>query len=107
MEEPQPAAAPTYQDEDLVYVDPDARAVVGRVEFQANGRPKALQIPNAPITQEEDAKGRRKPRIRYYPWGTYRSMKRLYKIEGKQHDERPMLELDEAIAKAMAEPFWD
>ncbi len=108
MDEQTPAqAAPTYTDEDLVYVDPLARIVVGMVEWHPNGKAKSLAIPHAPTEKDDDAKPGRKPRIRFYPWGTYRSMKRLYKLEGKSRDEKPMLQLDDAIAKAVVEPFWD
>ena len=34
-----------FQDVDLVYVDPDARAVVGRVEWSKTGNPKSMPIP--------------------------------------------------------------
>jgi hypothetical protein len=50
---------------------------------------------------------RRPRRERMYPWGTYRSMKRLYKLEGKVIEERPSLPLEEAIAKCQEQPFWD
>ena len=109
-EEVTPVPAPdirTYADTDLVYVDPDARTVVGIVEWHENGRPKSLVIPSKEPAGPEDAKSDRKRRLKYYPWGTYRSMKRLYKIEGKMREERPLISLDEAIAKAMQEPFWN
>lgn len=104
------AAAPaeaTFSDTDLVYVDPDLRVVVGRVEWSGEERPKPLQVPDAAPETDDDGKPGRKRRKRYYPWGTYRSMKRLYKLEGKVRDERPLLTLDDAIARCLVEPFWD
>lgn len=115
--EAQTVTAPVYKDDDLVYVDPDTRTVVGLVEWSNAGKPKALAVKTQAVeepTEESDekkpaAKGRvRKPqRQRYYPWGTYRSMKRVYKIEGKQHKVESNKTLDEVIEKALQEPFWD
>lgn len=101
---------PAYNDDDLVYVDPTSRTVIGRVEWSNSGKPKSLAIPTPPPDVEEEGKdkGRRRPRkTRYYPWGTYRSMKHLFKLEGKQRWEESHSSLDEAIEKAMKEPFWD
>jgi len=119
----------TYKDDDLVYVDPDTRTVVGFVEWSNNGRPKPLLMkkdepviipelkeavePAKPVaaTPTEKGKPARRPapprRLRYYPWGTYRSMKRVYKIEGKQIKEESNKTLDEVIEKALTQPFWD
>lgn len=113
--EPQaPVETPVYQDEDLVYVDPHLRIVVGRVEFLPNGKSKPLAMKNeteeVEITDEDPkakGKGMRPRRQRYYPWGTYRSMKHIYKIEGKQMKEENLKTLDEVIEKALKEPFWD
>lgn len=111
-----PATPPTpgiYKDEDLVYVDPHLRTVVGRVEFLPNGKskPLAMKDPKEEVDVEEDPKAKgpagRPRRVRYYPWGTYRSMKRIYKIEGKQLKEENLKTLDEVIEKAVKEPFWD
>ena len=129
----------TYQDDDLVYVDPDAKVVVGRVEFNEKGVAKKLERPafgadvgedesDAKIeTKEEkpveaakpepkgrgrgrgrdDRRGPRKPRVRYYPWGTYRTMKKIYKIEGKVFEAERTLTLDDVMEKALKEPYWD
>lgn len=111
------ATEPQYKDDDLVYVDPKERIVVGLVQFDAKDIPKPLEMKMA--TEEADdeeekpaakpgAKGRvRKPRVRYYPWGTYRSMKKIYKIEGKIHNEPPTATLDEVMEKALQQPYWD
>lgn len=102
--EPAKEPAPvTYKDEDLVYVDPDKRCVVGFVEWSNGGKPKPLLMKEEVVVEEEEPKAGAKPRRmhkrrdRYYPWGTYRSMKRIYKIEGKHRDERPQLTLDAAM----------
>lgn len=107
--------AATYNDDDLVYVDPDAKTVVGMVEWTATGKPKALirkadaEIP-ADASPGEKPKGRgpkRPQRTRYYPWGTYRSMKNVYKLEGKQPRSDTQATLDDVLEKALQEPFWD
>ncbi len=127
MTDPTPeVTAPTYKDDDLVYVDPDARTVVGLVEFTVTGKPKSLARPMTMFTKnkdiqppvEEDATAPKpvagKPvrrsapmRISYYPWGTYRSMRRIYKLEGKQSREESPYTLNDVIEKALSQPFWD
>ncbi len=124
-----PTDGPVYTDEDLVYVDPDAKVVVGKVEFNDKGLAKPLVMPSkfaepdtptAPDTTEPEAKpaagpaakGKdrrppRKPRTRYYPWGTYRTMKKIYKIEGKVPEAERTLTLDDVMEKAVQEPYWD
>ncbi|TSC79569.1 MAG: hypothetical protein G01um101425_500 [Candidatus Peregrinibacteria bacterium Gr01-1014_25] len=102
-----PAPPAAYRDEDLVYVDPEKRIVVGIVQWSNSGRPKSLQIEGQADDERAEKRGRRPRRQRAYPWGTYRSMKRIYKIEGKVIDTRPMLSLDEAIERCLQEPFWD
>lgn len=112
--------APTYKDDDLVYVDPDTKMVVGLVQWHANGNPKSLQrsvpvterdvVEEEPSTVKPDAKRPvRRPvtRLRYYPWGTYRSMKRIYKLEGKLPREESPYTLNDVIEKALSQPFWD
>ena len=106
-EETQPQA-PAYKDDDFVYVDPEARVVVGLVEWSNAGKPKSMPMQkNAAVEEAEDGKKRRVSRQRYYPWGTYRSMKHMYKLEGKQPRHESSQTLDEALEKAKAEPFWD
>jgi hypothetical protein len=121
MTDPVPAAAPvTYKEDDLVYVDPDTRTVVGLVQWLPDGHPKALARPTIAMDKDDDdeepaakkpdgkrPRVRRAPRVRYYPWGTYRSMKRVYKLEGKQPREESPYTLDDVIEKALSQPFWD
>ncbi len=123
----------TYNDEDLVYVDPDAKAVVGRVEFNDKGLAKPLAMPPKFAEPEDpvvaagaaepeakpdaaakpalkgkiDRRPARKPRTRYYPWGTYRTMKKIYKIEGKIPEPERTLTLNDVMEKALQEPYWD
>ena len=100
--------APEYKDDDLVYVDPDARTVIGLVQWSSSGRPKSLPIPPPPaVSSTEQTKRGRAPKNKYYPWGTYRSMKRLYKLEGAPHKQEASQLIDEALEKALKEPFWD
>lgn len=101
----------TYTDEDLVYIDPEKRKVIGKVEWSAAGDPKKLEMPGKEEVEEEEqpVKGRRprKKRKRYYPWGTYKSMKRLYRVEGKEKEIENYRPLDDAIVLAVQEPYWD
>ena len=104
-----------YKDDDLVYVDPRLRIVVGRVEWSVSGKPKSLQMKDTvegegeeePAKKDVKEKQRRPRRLRNYPWGTYRSMKRLFKLEGKQPKTEANKTLDEVLEKALKEPFWD
>lgn len=118
MTETPPTDTGTYHDDDLVYVDPDARSVVGRVEFKESGLPIPKEmVSQSPMEDDEDTekstakvKARRplrKPRKRYYPWGTYRTMKKIYKIEGKVFEPERTLTLDDVMEKALQEPYWD
>ncbi len=130
-------SAAVYKDDDLVYVDPDAKIVVGRVEFNEKGLAKKLERPSfvADVPEDDsdpapsnsaaasakpepaakpgakpvrgDRRPPRKPRTRYYPWGTYRTMKKIYKIEGKVFDAERTLTLDDVMEKALQEPYWD
>jgi hypothetical protein len=88
-----------------VYADPDSNAVVGPVEWNKNGLPKIL-----PYVQKDapDAKGeRRRSWRKNYPWGTFRSMKNVYKVEGKPRKKEPTKTLEQVIDVALKEPYWD
>lgn len=100
--------APTtvkYKDDDLVYVDPEIRSVVGIVEWGKNGRPLSKLIPPAPASVE--VKGKRSFHRKYYPWGTYRSMRKIYKLEGKMKEAEPNRTLEEILPKALKDAFWN
>lgn len=83
---------PQFTDDDLVYVDPETRTVIGCVEWDANGQPKSLPYKSA-LGKE--------PWRTHYPWGTYRSMKNAFRIDGKRMEEESELAFDEAIPKLM------
>lgn len=103
-----------YQDGDFVYVDPDKRVVIGKVEWVKEGVPKRIEweVESSEPKKENSGAEKRKPRKkkkRYYPWGTYHTIKKLYKIEGReaQQKEERYIPLEDAIVKLMDEPFWD
>ncbi|MBI3331356.1 hypothetical protein HYZ99_00165 [Candidatus Peregrinibacteria bacterium] len=99
MSDPSPTG---YSDDQLVYVDPDARTVVGPVEWSKSGNPKPL-----PMKKDEEQGEKRRGGRKFYPWGTYKSMKRVFKLEGKQGKVQPDKTLDQVIVKALEQPFWD
>lgn len=105
----------TYQDDDLVYVDPETRAVIGRVEWTKTEKP--ISKGYVPVTQNvpavakpkvaKETKGEKRASWRkFYPFGTYRSMKRVFKVEGKIKDPEPNRTLEEVLPKALNEAFW-
>jgi len=117
-DETTPAAPVLYKDDDLVYVDPDTRTVVGIVQWGVGEKPKSLarSVPVADVEEEGDPAKKADPkkghrpgptRLRFYPWGTYRSMKRIYKLEGKQPRVESTYTLNDVIEKALSQPFWD
>lgn len=102
--EPKPPSQ--YKDDDLVYVDPETRTVVGIVEWIKGEKPKSK--PYVAVAGK-DAKPGERPKgfwRKFYPWGTYRSMKRIYKVEGKIKDAEPNKTLEEVLPRALAEAFW-
>jgi hypothetical protein len=113
----QPPAA--FKDEDLVYVDPDTKEVVGLVEWSRSGNPRSRPIPNGGQEEEMDTGQERsekapkvKPKKRgswrkVYPFGTYKSMKRVYQLEGKPKKSEAIKTLDEILPKALEQAFWE
>lgn len=105
-----------YQDSDFIYVDPETRTVVGKVEWDANGFPKSKKKVFVEKLDKDgnkllgkDGKERRKPRERNYPWGTFKSMCAMFKLKGKGKDKETddYIQLEEAISKSMEQPYWD
>lgn len=96
-----------YKKDDFVYVDPDLKKAVGLVEWDKDGNPLPKEWPYP--EREDGKKPMRKPRTRYYPWGSYHTMCKLYKLEGKVKDKDPedYIQLDDAIEKLQEEPYWD
>lgn len=99
-----PSASGPFRDDEVVYVDPDTRTVVGRLEWGKNENPKSL-----PYKKIEVKEGERKGQFwrKFYPFGTYRSMKRIYKLEGKIKDVEPNRTLEEVLPRALNEAFWN
>ncbi len=96
--DPSPPQA-AYRDDELVYIDPDSRSVIGPIEWSRNGNPKSLPVP-IPPKETEEKKGRRRNERKYFPWGTYRSMKHAFNLEGKQKRISEGIPIDEAIARS-------
>lgn len=97
---------PQYKDDDLVYVDPETRTVVGIVEWLKGDKPKSRPYVALPA---KDAKPGDRPKgswRKFYPWGTYKSMKRIFKVEGKIKDAEPNKTLEEVLPKALNQAFW-
>jgi hypothetical protein len=102
---PHPVVA-SYNDQDLVYVDPDSKTVVGKVEWSKNERPKSMPYKATGVTA--DAATSRKPFFRkYFPFGTYRSMKKVFRLQGKTKDPEPNRTLDEVLPRALNEAYWE
>ncbi|MDA1208507.1 MAG: hypothetical protein O2904_00550 [bacterium] len=105
----------TYNDEDLVYVNPKKKQIVSAVNWTKDGNVEPLEMvderdeKHEENDEEEKPKGRyiRKKKTRYYPWGTYRTMKKLYRIEGKERDTENYIDLNKAIDLSMEQPYWE
>lgn len=99
------AAAPAFADDDLVYVDPENKKIVGKVEFDKNGNPKKMEMP-APTEEHGRGRGGKRDK-RFYPWGSYRSMKKVYQVEGKVKRVENGKTLEEILPKALEQAFWN
>jgi hypothetical protein len=96
---------PPYADTDFVYFDSEARTVIGPVQWSKAGNVKPLL---KPTREDEGERGWRKSRRKeYYPWGSYRSLKHLYHLEGKERDAERTQTLDEALQRSLHEAYWD
>ena len=103
MTDPQPISQ--WQPDDLVYVDPDTSTVVGKLEWTKNDLPKSLPYVSKDAAAEKE--GRRRSWRKFYPWGSYRSMKNVFKVDGKPRKKEPTKTLEEVIEVALKEPYWD
>lgn len=99
---------PPYADTDFVYYDPRTKTVIGPVQWTRDGNVLPLERPDADRDPEERPQRRGKRRSKeYYIWGSYRSLKRLYNIEGKVRDAERTQTLDQAMERAQSEAYWD
>lgn len=101
-----------FSAEDFVYVDPDLKKAVGLVEWDKDGNalPKEWPRVDKKLAEgEEPRKSFRKPKVRYYPWGSYKTMCKLYKLHGKVKDKdtEDYITLETAIGKLKEEPYWN
>jgi hypothetical protein len=88
-----------FQADDLVYVDPAARQVVGRVTFDKSEKPNSLPYPKG-----ENGRATRK----YYPFGRYESMCRIYRLDGVSGKGGSLAEgdgasLDDVLPRALSD----
>lgn len=100
-----------YNDADFLYFDPKTRAVIGPVQWTKEGNVLPRERPEEPEQPaKEGAPPRRIHRHRekeYYIWGSYRTLKRLYNIEGKVKDAERTQTLDEAMQRSSSEAYWE
>ena len=99
-----------YNDDDLVYVDPKLKLVIGPIEYDKKGAvlKKEMVIEHKDDAEDDGAKKRRrKPKKRYYPWCSYKTAKKVYRIEGKQSDHEEYKSFDDVLKLALKEPFWE
>jgi hypothetical protein len=82
-----------YSDDDLVYADPDKKEIIGKVEFDANGKPKQLVYPR-------DEEGRVHWR-KFFPWGTFKSMENAWMRKGGNSDSNDESTFDDALGKLL------
>ena len=105
-----------WKDEDFVYFDPETKAIIGPVEWTKTGNAKEMLKPEnvLPVVEPaKDGKDTKRPfrrggfRKQAFIWGSYRSLKRLYNLEGKHKAAERTQTLDEAMGKAMTEAYWN
>ena len=101
-----------FSNEDFVYVDPDLKQAVALVDWDKDGNALPKEWPRVEkklAEGEEPRKPFRKPRIRYYPWGSYKTMCKIYKLKGKVKDKdtEDYIKLDVAIDKLQQDPYWN
>ncbi|MDO8468759.1 MAG: hypothetical protein Q7S29_03310 [Candidatus Peribacter sp.] len=96
-----------YADTDFLYFDTEKRSVIGPVEWTKTGNVKPLEKKSAAPAEAPERRRHGKPRKEYYIWGTYRSLKRLYNLEGKTKREESTQTLDSAMERALQEPYWN
>ena len=89
----------SYQDDDLVYVDPVTKEVIGPVEFDKNGNPIKRKY-------EQSEKADKKSHRSHYPWGTYRSMCSAFRLKGKPvSDPEAEVTMDEYLPQVLNDDY--
>jgi hypothetical protein len=101
------ASPASYSDEDIVYVDPDSRTVIGALEWTGETPVSKVYVPTKKDPAAVKKPSDDRPFFRkFFPVGTYRTMKRVFKIEGKVKDAEPNKTLEEVLPRALSEAFW-
>ncbi|PIP65408.1 hypothetical protein COU77_03250 [Candidatus Peregrinibacteria bacterium CG10_big_fil_rev_8_21_14_0_10_49_16] len=91
-----------YHNEDLVYVDPESKTIIGKVEWSRNGKLKSLPMPQQ--GKKEEVRMRKR---KFSPVCSYKSARRIWKIGGALEPRQPTL-FEDALAKVIeGQPYWD
>ncbi len=102
-----------FNDEQFVYVDPELRLAIGAVEWDSDGNAIPKQWPRKerehPSGGKEKLKVRRQPHERFYPWGAYKTVSKIYRLQGKAKEKEldRYIPLENAIGKLQEEPYWN
>ena len=97
----------TYNDDDLVYVDAQKKVIIGPVEWDNTGNAVKKQNVYVPKEGEDEDAKKRRTFIKYFPWCSYKTAKRVYHIEGKYVEQGEYESFDVILEKALKEPYWN
>ena len=75
-----------------MYVDPETRSVRSVVTWDKDGNPESIAY--------KSSTGKDRWR-KFFPWGSYRSMRNTFRLEGKRREKDGDLSLDEALPMFM------
>ena len=105
----EPETIPVFSDDDLVYVDPQKKMVIGPIEFTKKGtvEKKEMLVEVESTDASEKPKRRRSPKKRYYPWCSYKTAKKIYRVEGKYIEPDNHKPFEEVLSLALDHAFWD
>lgn len=99
-----------YNDNDFVYVDVQAKKIIGVVEWNKDGnavkKEKIFVEPPEP-KEGETGKIRRRKSTMYYPWCSYATAKKVYNIEGKFNEKEDYEPFEIVLQKALEKPYWN
>lgn len=84
-----------YTEDDFVYVDPESRSIVGKVEWTMDGAPKSY-------ARKRTEGGDSKRGEELLPWGTLRSMRHAF-LERKQDSDEKRKPLEEVFSGPLDE----